>query len=98
MSAGGEEHHQAARTAAPPVCFNAPEPDVSVSKAGGEQEFTYHRPVVAGDRLTSASEVVDYYAKESGERTMTFRVTETTYRGEAGELVLTARMNLIHRS
>lgn len=64
----------------------------------GEQEFTYHRPVVAGDRLTSASEVVDYYAKESGERTMTFLVTETTYRDEHGELVLTARMNLIHRS
>jgi acyl dehydratase len=64
----------------------------------GEQEFTYHAPIVAGDRLTSESEVVDYYAKESGERTMTFLVTETTYRDEAGELVLTAKMNLIHRS
>lgn len=64
----------------------------------GEQEFTYHRPVVAGARLTSASEVVDYHAKESGGRTMTFLVTESTYRDAAGELVLTARTNLIHRS
>ena len=73
-----------------------------LSKGGmvlhGEQEFTYHRPIVAGDRLTSATEVVDYYAKESGERTMTFLVTETIYRDAAGEPVLTARMNLIHRS
>jgi len=64
----------------------------------GEQEFTYHRPVVAGERLSSESVVVDYYAKESGERTMTFLVTETTYRDEQDALVLMARMNLIHRS
>ena len=64
----------------------------------GEQEFTYHRPVVAGDRLSSETVVTDYYAKESGERTMTFLVTETTYRDPEGELVLTARGNLIHRS
>lgn len=64
----------------------------------GEQEFTYHRPVVAGDRVGAESVVVDYYAKESGERTMTFLVTETTYRDEQGEVVLVARMNLIHRS
>ncbi len=64
----------------------------------GEQEYTYHRPVVAGERITSESEVVDYYTRPTGERTMTFLVTETTYRDEAGEVVLTARMNLIHRS
>lgn len=64
----------------------------------GEQEYTYHRPVVAGERLRSESEVVDLYAKESGDRTMTFLVTETTYRDERGDVVLTARMNLIHRS
>jgi hypothetical protein len=64
----------------------------------GEQEFTYHRPVIAGDRLTSEASVVDYYAKPKGDRTMTFLVTETTYRDASGELVLTARTNLIHRS
>jgi len=64
----------------------------------GEQDFTYHRPVVAGDRLTAETTVVDYYVKETGERTMTFLVTETTYSDRSDEPVLTARMNLIHRS
>ena len=64
----------------------------------GEQEFTYHRPVVVGERLTSEGQIVDLYEKQSGERTMTFLVSENTYRDEQGELVLTARMNLIHRS
>jgi acyl dehydratase len=64
----------------------------------GEQEFTYHRPVVVGERLTSEGQIVDLYEKQSGDRTMTFLVSENTYRDERGELVLTARMNLIHRS
>ena len=64
----------------------------------GEQEYTYHRPVVAGERLSSETIVADLYAKEAGDRTMTFLVTETTYRDGAGEPVVTARMNLIHRS
>ena len=64
----------------------------------GEQEFEYHRPVVAGERLTSEGTVTDLYSKESGERTMTFLVTETTWRDESGEVVLVSRMNLIHRS
>jgi acyl dehydratase len=64
----------------------------------GEQEFTYHRPIVVGERLTSEGEIVDLYEKQSGERTMTFLVTENTYRDEQGEVVLTSRMNLIHRA
>jgi acyl dehydratase len=64
----------------------------------GEQEFEYHRPVVAGETLTEEGKVVDLYAKESKGRTMTFLVTETEYRGEDGEVAITARFNLIHRS
>jgi acyl dehydratase len=64
----------------------------------GEQEFVYHRPIVVGERLTSEGKVVDLYEKQSGERTMTFLVTENEYRDQAGELVLTTRMNLIHRA
>jgi acyl dehydratase len=64
----------------------------------GEQEFTYHRPVVVGDRISSEGSVVDLYEKPAGERTMTFLVTENEYRNQDGDLVLTARMNLIHRS
>ncbi len=63
----------------------------------GEEEFTYHKPVVVGDRITGEGKVVDLYEKQSGERTMTFLVTENEYRNQDGELVLTARMNLIHR-
>jgi len=63
----------------------------------GEQEFTYHQPIVVGARLHSEGKVVDLYEKQSGERTMTFLVTENEYRDDGGELVLTARMNLIHR-
>ena len=64
----------------------------------GEQEFTYHKPVTAGQKVRSEGEVVDLYEKATGERTMTFLVTETRYYDEAGELLVTARMNLIHRS
>jgi acyl dehydratase len=64
----------------------------------GEQEFEYHQPVVVGDLLHSEGKVTDLYTKETGDRVMTFLVTETEYRNDAGELVLTSRMNLIHRS
>ena len=65
----------------------------------GEQEFTYHRPIVAGDVLTCEGQVVDLYSKESSSgRVMTFLVTEDVYRDQTGEPVLTSRMNLIHRA
>jgi N-terminal half of MaoC dehydratase len=64
----------------------------------GEQEFEYHRPIVVGDVLDSRGHVVDYYTKESNGRTMTFIVTEDVYTDAAGDKVLTARMNLLHRS
>jgi acyl dehydratase len=65
----------------------------------GEQEFEYHRPIVAGDVLRSEAKIVDAYEKESKGRTMTFVVTETLYRDdESGEPVLTSRFNLIHRA
>lgn len=64
----------------------------------GEQAFTYHRPVVVGETLHGEGKVVDIYEKPTGDRVMTFLVTENEYRDEAGELVVTTRMNLIHRS
>jgi hydroxyacyl-ACP dehydratase HTD2-like protein with hotdog domain len=63
----------------------------------GEEEFTYHQPVVVGDKVTKVGQVVDLYEKAAGDKTMTFLVTEDEYRNQDGELVLTARMNLIHR-
>jgi hypothetical protein len=64
----------------------------------GEQAFTYHRQAVVGETLHGEGKVVDLYEKPTGERVMTFLVTENEYRDDAGELVLTTRMNLIHRS
>ena len=64
----------------------------------GEQEFTYHRPVVVGDTLHHEGEVVDLYTKESGERTMTFLVIENRFTDDDGAPVVTERFNLIHRS
>jgi acyl dehydratase len=65
----------------------------------GEQEFIYHRPVVAGDVLSSTGKISDIYEKEgSGGKTMTFVVTETVWSDESGEPVLTTRMSLIHRA
>ncbi len=64
----------------------------------GEQEFTYHRPVVVGDTLHHEGEVVDLYTKESGDRTMTFLVIENRFTDDDGTPVVTERFNLIHRS
>lgn len=62
----------------------------------GEQEFEYHRPMVAGDVLLGEGSVTDAYEKEGKGKTMTFIVMSNDFRSEAtGEPVLTARMNLI---
>jgi acyl dehydratase len=64
----------------------------------GEQEFTYRRPVLAGDVLVGEGSVVDAYQKESKGKTMTFIVVETAWSDRAtGEPVCTSRMNIIHR-
>ena len=64
----------------------------------GEQEFTYHRPVFAGDVLEGRGLVVDAYQKESKGKTMTFVVVETAWSDTVtGEQVCTSRMNIIHR-
>jgi N-terminal half of MaoC dehydratase len=64
----------------------------------GEQGFTYHRPVLAGDVLVGEGKVADAYRKESKGKTMTFVVVETAWREQAtGDPVCTSRMNIIHR-
>ena len=64
----------------------------------GEQEFTYHQPVVVGQTLHHHGEVVDLYTKESGERVMTFLVIENRFTDDDGQPVVTETFNLIHRS
>jgi acyl dehydratase len=65
----------------------------------GEQEFVYHRPVVAGDTLVGNGTCVDAYEKESKGKVMTFVVSETVWSDkQTGEPVVTERFNLIHRA
>jgi acyl dehydratase len=63
----------------------------------GEQEFLYHRPIVAGDVLDGESVIADVYEKATKGSIMVFVVTETVWRDQTGEPVVTERFNLIHR-
>ncbi len=63
----------------------------------GEQEFIYHKPVQVGQTLHQEGKVVDLYTKEAKGKTMTFLVTETVFKDDAGDPVVTERFNLIHR-
>ena len=74
-----------------------------MSKGGivlhGEQEFIYHRPVVAGDVLVGKGTCVDAYERESKGKVMTFVVSETVWSDKkSGDPVVTERFNLIHRA
>lgn len=64
----------------------------------GEQAFEYHRPVVVGEKLNHRGIVKDVYTKPTGEKTMTFMVIENSFTDDSGAPVVTATMNLIHRS
>jgi len=64
----------------------------------GEQEFTYHRPIVVGDVLAGEGKVVDIYEKETDTARMTFVVMETEWTdARDGAPVVTERFNLIAR-
>lgn len=63
----------------------------------GEQEFSYMRPIVAGDVLRCLSRVVDVYEREGSLGGMTFLVTEIRGEDVAGELVFTGRSTVILR-
>ena len=62
----------------------------------GEQEFEYHKPLVAGMNLKGRNTIVSTREKE-GRRggMMTFVVIETRFVDEAGELVQVAKRTLI---
>jgi acyl dehydratase len=64
----------------------------------GEQEFAYHGDVVSGDVLTVTGTVKDIYQKVSGDKTMTFVVSEQNYHNQRGEHVLTETTTVLHRS
>jgi acyl dehydratase len=65
----------------------------------GEQAFTYHRPILAGDTMSTDGEVKDISQKTSSSGSvMTFVSSETRWTNQRGELAVTAVMTLIHKS
>jgi acyl dehydratase len=59
----------------------------------GEQEFEYHRVIMAGDVLTATQRIADI----SFRGPLEFLRIETTITDEAGEVVVVARATLISR-
>lgn len=55
----------------------------------GEQHFTYHKPIFAGDRIRIKTKVVDIYDKKGG--ALEFVVMETASHNQNGELCVSAR-------
>ena len=65
----------------------------------GEQSFTYHQPILAGDTLTTEGEVKDISQKTSSSGSvMTFVASETRWTNQRGQLAVTSVMTLIHKS
>jgi acyl dehydratase len=62
----------------------------------GEQGFTYHRPVHAGDRLTLITTTSDIYAKKGG--ALEFVVQDTRATNDAGALCVEMRMVTVVRN
>ena len=62
----------------------------------GEQIFTYHAPVCAGDLLSVESKISDIYSKKSG--ALEFIVKDTTLKDALGKTVVEARSVIIVRN
>lgn len=62
----------------------------------GEQGFTYHRTVHAGDRLTLTQTTTDIFAKKGG--ALEFVVQDTRFENEAGELCAEMRVTTVVRN
>ncbi len=62
-----------------------------------EQQFEYARPILAGDRITVRSKVVDVQERAGASGPMDVIVIEDEGRDEAGTLVFKARATLILR-
>ena len=62
----------------------------------GEQNFTYHAPICAGDTITLQSKVVDIYDKKGG--ALEFLVQDYTLKNQDDQLVAEVRSTLVVRN
>jgi acyl dehydratase len=63
----------------------------------GEEEYTYSRPLVAGDRLTIQTRVAEVRSRPTQGGTMTFVTLETTGKDASGAHVYTGKTLAILR-
>ena len=61
----------------------------------GEQSFTYHKPIHAGDTLTLTTTTSDIYAKKGG--ALEFVVQDTRATDAGGDLRVEMRMTTVVR-
>lgn len=62
----------------------------------GEQSFTYHGPICAGDRITLETRISDIHDKKNG--ALEFIVLDTTCRKQGGIVVAEQRTVLVVRN
>jgi acyl dehydratase len=62
----------------------------------GEQSFTYHKPIYAGDRMTLTTETIDIYSKKAG--ALEFIIQDTRAANEAGEVCVEMRVTTVVRN
>ncbi|MBL4789628.1 MAG: MaoC family dehydratase N-terminal domain-containing protein [Kordiimonadaceae bacterium] len=62
----------------------------------GEQDFTYHKMLYAGDRVRINTKTVDIYSKKGGK--LDFIVQETTAHNQHNDLCVTARTVAVVRN
>lgn len=63
----------------------------------GEQRFAYFKPIQAGSVVYCTTKIADCYEKQGKSGSMTFVVYEQTGKDEQGEVLFTARSNVIVR-
>lgn len=83
-----------------PATLRMPKPGINVELSRtlhGEQEFSYERPIVAGDVLHCVSELVDIYERPGKAAPMTFFILETRGEDSNGNLVFTSKTTVIYR-
>jgi acyl dehydratase len=82
---------------APPKVLSARGMGIPIEKIlHGEQQFTYHKQIMAGDRIRLRTRVVDIYEKKGG--ALEFIVFETTSHNQANELCVSARSVTVVRN
>jgi len=62
----------------------------------GEQHFTYHRPIVAGDHISGQQRITEIYDKKGG--ALTFIVTDTPLTNQHDEPVADLHMVIVVRN